>query len=110
MWIRTVRPSIWFHERFSGKLKTASLFFINKSLLGRTHRLLLLWRIRKGEAESTAHQYQRASKTFCALHQPTRDISEKAMAPHSSALAWKIPWTEEPGGLQSTGSLRVGHD
>ena len=36
--------------------------------------------------------------------------SEKAMAPHSSALAWKIPWTEEPGGLQSTGSLRVGHD
>ena len=35
---------------------------------------------------------------------------EKAMAPHSSALAWKIQWTEEPGGLQSTGSLRVGHD
>ena len=32
------------------------------------------------------------------------------MAPHSSALAWKIPWTEEPGGLQSTRSLRVGHD
>ena len=35
---------------------------------------------------------------------------EKAMAPHSSTLAWKIPWTEEPGRLQSTGSLRVGHD
>ena len=35
---------------------------------------------------------------------------EKAMAPHSSPLAWKIPWTEEPGGLQSTGSLRVRHD
>ena len=35
---------------------------------------------------------------------------EKAMAPHSSTLAWKIPWTEEPGGLQSTGSLRVGHN
>ena len=32
------------------------------------------------------------------------------MAPHSSTLAWKIPWTEEPGGLQSIGSLRVGHD
>ena len=32
------------------------------------------------------------------------------MAPHSSTLAWKIPWTEEPGGLQSKGSLRVGHD
>ena len=32
------------------------------------------------------------------------------MAPHSSTLVWKIPWTEEPGGLQSMGSLRVGHD
>ena len=36
--------------------------------------------------------------------------SEKAMAPHSSTLAWKIPWMEEPGGLQSIGSQRVGHD
>ena len=35
---------------------------------------------------------------------------EKAMAPHSSTLAWKIPWTEEPGRLQSMGSLRVGQD
>ena len=32
------------------------------------------------------------------------------MAPHSSTLAWKIPWMEEPGRLQSMGSLRVGHD
>ena len=35
---------------------------------------------------------------------------EKEMASHSSTLAWKIPWTEEPGGLQSMGSHRVGHD
>jgi len=35
---------------------------------------------------------------------------EKAMAPNSSTLAWKIPWTEGPGGLQSMGSLGVGHD
>ena len=35
---------------------------------------------------------------------------EKAMAPHSSTLAWRIPWMEEPGRLQSMGSLRVGHD
>jgi len=34
----------------------------------------------------------------------------RAMAPHSSTLAWKIPWTEEPGGLQSVGSHIVGHD
>ena len=37
-------------------------------------------------------------------------ISEKAMATHSSTLAWKIPWLEEPGGLQSMRSQRVGHD
>ena len=36
--------------------------------------------------------------------------SQKAMAPHSSTLAWKIPWMEEPGRLQSMGSLRVGRD
>ena len=35
---------------------------------------------------------------------------EEGMATHSSILAWRIPWTEEPGGLQSTGSQRVGHD
>ena len=35
---------------------------------------------------------------------------EKAMAPRSSTLAWRIPWMEEPGGLQSMGSLGVGHD
>ena len=35
---------------------------------------------------------------------------EKAMAPHSSTLAWKIPWVEEPGRLRSMGSLRVRHD
>ena len=35
---------------------------------------------------------------------------EKEMATHSSILAWRIPWTEEPGGLQSTGSQKVGHD
>ena len=39
-----------------------------------------------------------------------RDTKEKVMAPHSSTAAWKIPWTEEPGGLPSMGSHRVGHD
>ena len=38
------------------------------------------------------------------------DLLEKEMATHSSTLAWKIPWTEEPGRLQSMGSQRVGHD
>ena len=38
------------------------------------------------------------------------DPLEKEMATHSSILAWRIPWTEAPGGLQSKGSQRVGHD
>ena len=38
------------------------------------------------------------------------DPLEKQIATHSSILAWRIPWTEEPGGLQSVGSQRVGHD
>ena len=38
------------------------------------------------------------------------DPLEEDMATHSSILAWRIPWTEEPGGLQSTGSQTVGHD
>ena len=38
------------------------------------------------------------------------DLLEKEMATNSSTLAWKIPWTEEPGGLQSMGLQRVGHD
>ena len=38
------------------------------------------------------------------------DLLEKGMATHSSILAWKIPWTEEPAGLQSMGSQRAGHD
>ena len=41
----------------------------------------------------------------------TRDLfREKEMATHSGILAWRIPWTEEPGGLLSMGSHRVGHD
>jgi len=45
--------------------------------------------------------------TIVSIYAPN---TEKAMAPHSSTLAWKIPWMEEPGGLQSMGSLRVGQD
>ena len=38
------------------------------------------------------------------------DALDKGMATHSNILAWRIPWIEEPGGLQSTGLQRVGHD
>ena len=65
----------------------------------------------KGEKERYTHlnaEFQRKArrdnKAFLG------DQSEKAMATHSSTLAWKIPWEEEPGRLQSMGSLRVRHD
>ena len=47
---------------------------------------------------------------FILLHVAIQLPLEKAMAPHSSTLAWKIPWMEEPGRLESMGSLRVGPD
>ena len=53
---------------------------------------------------------KRCEAFIAAICQGLLPGEEKAMAPHSSTLAWKIPWMEEPGGLQSMGSLRVGHD
>ena len=50
------------------------------------------------------------SSNYFLLFRTPSDFLEKAMATHSSTLAWKIPWTEEPGRLQSMGSLRVRHD
>ena len=47
---------------------------------------------------------------YCTIALISHTSTEKAMAPHSSTLAWKIPWMEEPGRLQSMGSLRVRHD
>ena len=54
--------------------------------------------------------FERKVSSFSFLRVTVRLNLEKAMAPHSSTLAWKIPWAEEPGRLQSMGSLRVEHD
>ena len=51
-----------------------------------------------------------AMRETCVQSLGREDPLEKGMATHSSILAWKIPWTEGPGGLQSMGSQRVGHD
>ena len=56
--------------------------------------------------KKSACQCRRRKRQFLGWEDPL----EKEMATHSSILAWKIPWTEEPGRLQSTGSHRVGHD
>ena len=47
---------------------------------------------------------------FVVFKEDVKPVFEKAVAPNSSTLAWKIAWIEEPGRLQSMGSLRVGHD
>ena len=64
----------------------------------------LLARISK---QCQQEQREDGGKNFMPLSPPQR---EKAMATHSSTLAWKIPWMEEPGRLQSLGSRRVGQD
>ena len=60
--------------------------------------------------EVTWQQQQQASLSITNSRSSLKlmSIAEKAMAPHSSTLAWKIPWMEEPGGLQSMGSERTG--
>ena len=60
---------------------------------------------------NSMHEHNYFSEfTFFRLHITIFTHTEKAMAPHSSTLAWKLPWTKEPGKLRSMGSLRVGHD
>jgi len=54
--------------------------------------------------------FQVDPKAFVGELDGTVIMAEKAMAPHSSTLAWKLPWMGEPGGLKSMGSRRVGHD
>ena len=58
--------------------------------------------------QTALYSQNRKKKKFSKWQQmkASVDSKEKAMAPHSSTLAWKIPWTEEPGGLQSMGSLK----
>ena len=64
----------------------------------------------RGAWWAAVHGVAKSQIRLKQLSTHTRSYSEKAMAPHSSTLAWKIPWMEEPGGLQSMESQRVGHD
>ena len=91
-----------------------------------THSSILAWRIpwreepgrlqsmgspRVGHdwATSLTHSSLTSSVKWVCSHDHSI-VLEKAMTPHSGTLAWKIPWMEEPGRLQSMGSHRVGHD
>ena len=79
--------------------------------------------IHSSSEETTSIQFRRQDITHgrvqgkdgVAVYSSDKKLSytepgEKAMATHSGTLAWKLPWMEEPGGLQSMGSLRVGYD
>ena len=74
-----------------------------------------LWKRREVEKNGASLVAQRLKRLPAVWETWVRSLSwedplEKEMASHSSMLAWRIPWMEEPGGLQSTGSQRVGHD
>ena len=89
-----------------------------------THSAVLAWEIPWMEEPSglQSMKSQRVRHDLATEHKHAHNLhtslaslfslgcQEKPMAPHSSTLAWKIPWTEEPGRLQSMGSRRVGHD
>ena len=70
---------------------------------------LLLSRGRRSGAAARA-KWNQETYLFCWFRMGETLVTEKAMAPHSSTLAWKITWTEEPGRLQSMGSRRVRHN
>ena len=78
------------------------------AFLPRSNHLLISWL----QLPSAVSLEPKKRKSVISTFFPSicDEVSEKAMAPHSSTLAWKIPWTEELGRLQSMGSLRVGHD
>ena len=100
---------ILFHYGFTGywifMLYSRTLLFIH-SIYNGLHLLIPNW------ASLVA---QTVKKSACNAGDPGSILGwegplEEGMATHSSILAWRIPWTEEPGGLQSTGSQRVRHD
>ena len=87
-------------ERTNNRCRSALLIINHSDLLLRCTCYLSL----------PFHRWQHPTHLLLSFLKRTRLSGEKAMAPHSSTLAWKISWTEEPGRLQSMGSLRVGHD
>ena len=98
----TITLTIWTFvgREMSLLFNTQSRFVI--ALLPWNNRLLISWL----QSPSTVISEPKKRKFVTASTFPP----EKAVAPHSSTLAWKIPWTEEPGRLQSMGLQRVRHD
>ena len=109
-WItREALNQIWVSKNVSHSLHSSTLSFCSSIQKCIYQKPAMYW------AGSVLGAWEKNSQYFEWRPRPvlwtyTYGSVEKAMAPHSSTLAWKIPWTEEPGRLQSMGSLRVGHD
>ena len=88
-------------------ISNVTFFWWKNSVLNTTNAYLYIYMGFPGGSEVTASAWN-AGDLVRSLDR--EDPLEKEMATHSSTLAWKIPWREEPGELQSTGSQRVGHD
>ena len=92
-----------------GTLSQDTIFFVQMYKLEPKHSVL-----RKGRHRASVDLKWQTDNWILTwwfyFLKSSHNLKEKAVAPHSSTLAWKIPWTEEPGGLQSMGSRRVGHD
>ena len=84
--------------------------------LAHNKKFITQWQIWKNHLPSSTSLVAQMLKRLPTMRETwvqslgREDLLEKEMATHSSILAWKIPWTEEPGRLQSMGSQRVGHD
>ena len=84
---------------------------LGRKIMTNLGSILKIWKIQGRKKPSIILQVHSLDSFMEEIYlDQGRHGMEKAMAPHSSTLAWKIPWTEEPGRLQSMGSLRVGHD
>ena len=89
--------------------KTKSLFFEKINKFDKPLARLIQKKTEKTQIKKIRKQKGEMKTDNSEMQRIIRD-SERAMATHSSTLAWKIPWAEETGRLQSMGSLRVGHD
>ena len=72
--------------------------------------IVYTWGFPGGTSDKEPHQQCRRHKKIWVQSLGGEDPLEEGMATHSSILVWRSPWAEEPGGLQSMGSQRVGHD
>ena len=99
--VKINKTKSWFFEKINKIDKPLARLIKKKREKNQINKI----RNEKGEVTTDNAEIQRIIRDYYE-----QLITEKAMAPHFSTLAWKIPWMGEPGRLQSMGSLRVGHD